>query len=84
MASYVKQKGNNFRGLWRWCSMLLCADKNHRFQIISAYSVGQQAPWGKSTIFQQQLQYIQNNRLATTPCKLFMVDFLAMQQVWQQ
>jgi hypothetical protein len=31
MARYVNQKGNNFRGLGRWCSMLLYADKNHRF-----------------------------------------------------
>jgi hypothetical protein len=29
MARYVKQKGNKFRGLGRWCSMLLYADKNH-------------------------------------------------------
>jgi hypothetical protein len=64
--------------------MLLYANKNHRFQIISAYSIGQQAPRGDSTIFQQQLQYIQNNRLATMPCKLFLINFFAMLQVWQQ
>ncbi len=36
MAMYVKQTGDDLRGLGRWCSMLLYADKNHRFQIISA------------------------------------------------
>ncbi len=75
MARYVKQKGNNFRGLGRWCSMLLYADKNYRFQFFSAYSVGRQALQGDSTIFQQQLRYIQNNRLATIPCKLFMIVY---------
>ncbi len=84
MARYVKHKGNNFRGLRRLCSMLLYADKNHRFWNISAYNIGQQAPRGDSTIFQQQLRYIQNNKLVTMPHKLFMIYFLGMLQVWQR
>ncbi len=31
MASYVNQKGDDFRGLGRWCSTLLYADKNYRY-----------------------------------------------------
>jgi hypothetical protein len=33
MARYVKQKGNNFRGLGRWCSMLLYAEKTIDFEL---------------------------------------------------
>jgi stage V sporulation protein SpoVS len=32
MARYVKQKGNDFHGLGRWCSMLLYADKTINFE----------------------------------------------------
>jgi hypothetical protein len=55
LARDVKHKGDDFRGLGRWCLMLMYADKNHRFCIVSAYNVGRQAPQGDSTIFQQQL-----------------------------
>jgi hypothetical protein len=64
--------------------MLMYADKNHRLQIVSAYNVGRQAPQGDSTIFQQQLRYIQNHQLSTTLRRLFMIDFLATLQVWHQ
>ncbi len=84
LARYVKHKGDNFRGLGCWCSTLMYADNNHRFQIVSAYNVGRQAPRGDSTIFQQQLQYIENHHLTTTPCQMFMIDFLARLQVWLQ
>jgi hypothetical protein len=78
LARYAKQKGDDFRGLGCWCSTLLYADKNHRFRIVSTYNVGRQAPQGDSTIFQQQLRYIQNHQLSTMPQRLFMTNFLAM------
>jgi hypothetical protein len=81
LARYAKQKGDDFCGLGHWCFMLLYADKNHRFCIVSACNVGRQAPLGNSTIFQQQLRYIQNHQLSTTPQRLFMINFLAMLQV---
>ncbi len=55
LGRYVKNKGDDFRGLGCWCSTLMYVDKNHRFRIVSAYNVGRQAPQGDSTIFQQQL-----------------------------
>ncbi len=67
-----------------WCSTLMYADKNHRFRIVLVYNVGRQAPRGDSTIFQQQLQYIQNHHLSTTLRRLFTIDFLATLQVWHQ
>jgi hypothetical protein len=78
------KKGDDFRGLGHWCSTLLYTDKNHRFCIVSAYNVGRQAPRGDSTIFQQQQRYIQNHQLSTTLQRLFMINFLAMLQVWHQ
>jgi hypothetical protein len=84
LARYVKHKDDNFRGLGRWCSMLMYVDNNHHFRIVSAYNVGRQAPRGDSTIFQQQLRYIQNHHLTTTPRRMFMIDFLATLQVWRQ
>ncbi len=84
LVRFVKNKGDNFCGLGRWCSMLMYADKNHHFRIVSAFNVGRQAPRGDSTIFQQQLRYIQNHHLTTTPRQLFMIDFLATLQVRRQ
>jgi hypothetical protein len=84
LARYAKQKGDDFRSLGRWCSTLLYMDKNYCLRIVSAYNVGRQVPQGDSTIFQQQLRYIQNHQLSTTPRRLFMIDFLAMLQVWRQ
>jgi hypothetical protein len=45
--------------------------------------VGCQKPWGNSTIYQQQVQYIQNNDIDLSPSRLFIVDFVAQLQVWQ-
>ncbi len=44
LVRYVKNKGNNFCGLGRWCSTLMYVDKSHCFRIVSAYNVGRQAP----------------------------------------
>ncbi len=43
-----------------------------------------QKPTGASTIYQQQLRYIQNNGLDILPARLFVVDFIAQLQTWQQ
>jgi hypothetical protein len=61
LVRYHKQKGNNFRGLGWWCSTVFYANPSHRTCIVSAYNVGRQAPRGDSTIYQQQLQYIQKH-----------------------
>ncbi len=53
-------------------------------RIVSAYNVGCQTPKGESTIYQQQLRYIQNHGLLTTPTRLFTGDFVAQLQVWQR
>jgi hypothetical protein len=84
LARYVKQKGDDFCGLGRWCPSLIYANPKHRTPIVSAYNVGRQTPKGESTIYQQQLRYIQNHGLLTTPTRLFTADFVAQLQVWQQ
>jgi hypothetical protein len=83
LVRYHKQKGDDFRGLGRWCSTVFYADLSHRTCIISAYNVGRQAPRGDSTIHQQKLRYIQTRGLDSTPLRLFTVDFVAQLQVWQ-
>ncbi len=45
--------------------------------------MGRHAPRGDSTIYQQQLRYIQNHGLDSTPSRLFTIDFVAQLQVWQ-
>ncbi len=77
LVGYMKQRCIDHQGLGRWCSTLFYADFNHRFCIVSAYNVSRQAPRGKSTIFQQQLRYIQNCGLHLTPSWLFMINFIA-------
>jgi hypothetical protein len=52
--------------------------------LVSAYNVGQQEPRGNSTIYQQQLRYIQNNGLNLSPSHLFVVDLIAQLQKWQR
>jgi hypothetical protein len=44
LVRYHKQKGDDFRGLGRWCSTVFYADPGHRTCIISTYNVGRQAP----------------------------------------
>jgi hypothetical protein len=84
LVRHHRQKGDDFRGLRQWCSTVFYADPSHRTCIISAYNVGRQAPRGNSTIYQQQLRYIQNHELNTTPLHLFTVDFVAQLQIWQR
>jgi hypothetical protein len=84
LVRYHKQKGEDFHSLGCWCSTAFYADPSHRTCIISAYNVGRHAPRGDSTIYQQQLRYIQNHGLDATPLRLFTVDFIAQLQVWQR
>jgi hypothetical protein len=84
LVRYHKQKGDNLRGLGRWCSTVFYADPSHCTCIISAYNVGRQAPRVDSMIYQQQLRYIQTHGLDSMPLRLFTVDFVAQLQVWQR
>jgi hypothetical protein len=84
LVRYHRQKGDDFRALGQWCSTVFYTDPSHCTCIISAYNVGRQAPRGDSTIYQQQLRYIQNHGLDATPSRLFTVDFVAQLQVWQR
>ena len=55
--------------------------------IVSVYYVGRQASKGESTMYQQQeLWYIHNHGLLTTPARFFTVDFVVVVQlqVWQR
>ncbi len=81
---YHKQKGDDFHGLGCWCSTVFYTDPSHCTCIISAYNVGRHAPRGDSMIYQQQLRYIQNHGLDSTPLRLFTIDFIAQLQVWQR
>jgi hypothetical protein len=80
----MKQKGDDFRGLGRWCSTLFYSDPSHRTRVVAAYNVGRQSPKGLKTIYQQQLRHIQTHGLNTTPARLFLTDFVAQLQVWQR
>jgi hypothetical protein len=51
---------------------------------VLAYNVNRQKPKGASTIYQQQLRFIQNNGLDLSPARLFVVDFIAQLQTWQR
>jgi hypothetical protein len=83
LVRYHKQKGDNFCSLGGWCLTAFYADPSHCTCIISAYNVGRHAPRGDSMIYQQQLRYIQNHGLDSTPSRLFTVDFVTQLQVWQ-
>ena len=84
LVRYMKQKGEDFRGLGRWCSTLFYSDPAHRTRVVAAYNVGRQSPKGLKTIFQQQVRHIQTHGLNTSPARLFLADFLAQLQVWQR
>ena len=84
LAKYAKERTKDHRGLGRWCSTLFYADPNHKFRLVSAYNVGRQKPRGDSTIFQQQVRYIQNHDLPHSPSRLFIIDFVAQLQAWQR
>ncbi len=58
---YIKQRCMDHPGLGRWCSTLFYLDPHHRFRLVSAYNVHRQKLRGDSTIYQQQVRYIQTN-----------------------
>jgi hypothetical protein len=84
LVRYVKQQGTDHRGLGRWCSTLFYADPHHCFCLVSTYNMGRQKPRGNSTIYQQQVRCIKNNGFELSPSRLFIVNFVAQLQVWQQ
>jgi hypothetical protein len=75
---------SDHRGLGQWCSTLFYADPNHKFRLVSAYNIGRHKSRGDSRIYQQQIWHIQNNTLAHSPSRLFVVDFISQLQTWQQ
>jgi hypothetical protein len=83
LVRYTKQKGDDFRGLGRWCSTLFYSNPAHRTRVVAAYNVGRQSPKGLKTIYQQQVRHIQTHGLNTSPSRLFLMDFLAQLQVWK-
>ncbi len=81
---YIKQRCADHQGLGRWCSTLFYLDLHHRFGLVSAYNVGRQKPHGDSTIYQQQVHFIQTIGVDLSPSHLFIADFVVQLQVWQQ
>ena len=84
LTRYAKERTTDSRGLGRWCSTLFFADPAHKFRLVSAYHIGRHKPRGSTTIFQQQLRYIQNTGLSYSPSRLFVIDFIAQLQAWQR
>jgi hypothetical protein len=84
LVCYIKQRCVDHQGLGRLYSTLFYSDPHHSFRLVSAYSVGCQKTGGDSTIYQQQVCYIQNNGVNLSPSHLFITDFVAQLQVWQQ
>jgi hypothetical protein len=84
LVRYTKECMSNHRGLGRWCLTLFYANPNYKFRLVSAYNVGRQRPRGDSTIYQQQVQYIQHHNLDLLPACLFVVNFIAQLQTWQK
>jgi hypothetical protein len=84
LVRHMKQTGDDFCSLGRWCSILFYSDPTHRTRFVAAYNVGRQSPKGLKTIYQQQVHHIQTHGLNTSPPRLFLTDFLAQLQVWQR
>ncbi len=81
--SGISSRRGRTSDLYRWFLSLLYTDPHHRTQAMLAYNVGCQSPKGYSTIYHQQLWFIQNHGLPTTPTRLFTTDFVGQLQVWQ-
>ena len=56
LVTYMKQKGDDFGGVGRWCSSLFYSDPKHRTRVVAAYNIGRQSQKGLKTIYQQQLR----------------------------
>ena len=83
LSQYVKTPSKDWRNLGRWHSWLIYQSPNHRLRLVCGYHTGKQCPRGESTIYQQQLRYIQERVLDMTPSELFMVDFVAQLRTWK-
>jgi hypothetical protein len=64
----------NPRGLGRWCSWTFLSNPCRIFRLVVAYRPCAAKTKGLKTIYQQQLRYIQNRGLETTPLELFDKD----------
>jgi hypothetical protein len=74
---YIKQRCMDHQGLGRWCSTLF-------FWTHTTTSGWFQHTCGDSKIYQQQVRYIQTDGVHLSPSCLFIADFVAQLQVWQQ
>jgi len=83
LLGYKKEANHDFRDLGRWNSWRIYSNPNHVTRIISAYFTGKQRSKLEGSIYQQQLRYIQENELDTTPRDLFLADFIAQLRTWR-
>lgn len=78
----VTKGAGDFRNLGRWASMLLSSHPDQRLRIVSAYNVGRPKPKGIKTVYQQILQFIQEQGLNCSPRKLMQLDFIEQLKTW--
>jgi hypothetical protein len=70
------------RGLGRWCSWPFSCNPCHTSRLVVAYRPCAAKVKGLKTIHQQQLRYIQNKGLNTTPLELFEKDLTNQITKW--
>ena len=58
--------------------------KGHSTRVAVAYAVGKSKPEGLSTVYQQEIRYIQENNLKTNPRRMFEVYFHAALMTWKE
>jgi hypothetical protein len=73
---YARKPSNDFRGLGRWCSWPLYCNPTHSTRIVVAYRTGSGKSKGLSTIYQQQIRYMQLHNITGTPQQLSDKDLL--------
>ena len=54
LAQVIKTTNVDWRGLGRWCSVVLWLSPTHKVRIVVAYSVGKSKPEGRSTVYQKR------------------------------
>ena len=85
LAQYARSSSQDFRGLGRWNSWQIYADRSHVTRIVSAYNLAHHQSMEFGSAYQQYTRYLQNHEISNhTPRSLFHNDFLGVLRRWIQ
>ena len=83
MTQYVRKTNEDFRGLGRYCSVVMWANPNKKCRFVSVYNICKGKPKGLRTQYQQIMRQMQREGInGVAPRDLFNKDFVKQCANW--